>query len=73
MQVLFVDSTGEVQSSISRQIGFRKVKLVQEPIQGAPGEHCVIMSVLKSYVQTDPTTPNIVGLAMLGVVASVCT
>ena len=39
LQVLFVDSTGELQSSISRQIGFRKVKLVQEPIQGAPGEH----------------------------------
>ena len=60
-----MDSTGELQSSISRQIGFRKVKLVQEPIQGAPGEHCVIMSILKSHVQTDPTTPNIVGLAML--------
>ena len=26
-----------------------------------------------SYVQTDPTTPNIVGPAMLGVVASACT
>ena len=73
MQVLFVDSAGELQSSISRQIGFRKVKLVQEPIQGAPGEHSVIMSVLKSHVQTDPTTPNIVGLPMLGVVGSVCT
>ena len=64
LQVLFVDSTGEPQSSISRQIGFRKVKLVQESIQGAPGEYCVIMSVLKSHVQTDATAPNIV--------ASVC-
>ena len=59
-QVLFVDSTGEPQSSISRQIGFRKVKLVQESIQGAPGEYCVIMSVLKSHVQMDATAPNIV-------------
>ena len=68
-----MDSAGELQSSISRQIGFRKVKLVQEPIQGAPGEHSGIMSVLKSHLQTDQTTPNIVGLAMLGVVGSVCT
>ena len=45
LQVLFMDSTGELQSSLSRQIGFRKVKLVQESIQGAPGEHCVMMSV----------------------------
>ena len=45
--------------------------------------HCVLLGVFVqslnwtvqtlSYVQTDPTTPNIVGPAMLGVVASACT
>lgn len=37
-QVVFVSSCGEEQSSISRNMGFRKINLVQEPIKDAPGE-----------------------------------
>ena len=33
-----MSNSGEEQSSITRKIGFRKVKLVQEPIKGAPGK-----------------------------------
>ena len=37
LQVVFLSSSGEEQSSITRNIGFRKIKLVQEQIGGARG------------------------------------
>ncbi|KAJ7385973.1 hypothetical protein OS493_012305 [Desmophyllum pertusum] len=37
VKVVFVSPSGQEQSSISRNMGFRKVNLVQEPIKGAPG------------------------------------
>ncbi|KAL9972744.1 hypothetical protein ACROYT_G019109 [Oculina patagonica] len=37
VKVVFVSSSGGEQSSVSRNMGFRKVNLVQEPIKDAPG------------------------------------
>lgn len=37
LQVVLLSSSGGEQSSMTRNIGFRKIKLVQEQIEGAPG------------------------------------